>query len=184
MLWLKALHIVFVVTWFAGLFYIVRLFIYHAESATLPDPDRSVLQKQYRIMERRLWYGITWPSMVLVWLTGLGYAVDLYGVQWPGWLLVKLSFVGGLTVYHIVCHRMFKRFRDGAPTYSSYFLRLWNEVTTVFLLAIVFLVVLRSSLSWTGGLVALIVIVAALVSAAWLYRKRREAHQTDPSSKK
>ena len=63
--YLKALHIIFVVTWFAGLFYIVRLFIYHSEAESKPEPERSILQKQYKLMEKRLWYGITWPSMIL-----------------------------------------------------------------------------------------------------------------------
>ena len=65
-----SLHIIFIVTWFAGLFYIVRLFIYHTEAEAKPEPEKSILQNQYKIMEKRLWYGITWPSLVLTLIFG------------------------------------------------------------------------------------------------------------------
>src|ERR1700733_1607552 len=98
------LHIIFVVTWFAGLFYIVRLFIYHTEAEKKAEPEKSILQNQYKIMERRLWYGITWPSMILTYVFGCLSLYNLYGWNVPPWLLVKLTFVFGLTLYHIQNH--------------------------------------------------------------------------------
>ena len=177
MLWLKALHIVFVVTWFAGLFYIVRLFIYHTEAKTKPEPDAGILQRQYSIMERRLWLGITWPSMVLVWLSGVGYAWFLFGLSWPAWLILKFAFVVGLTLYHLRCQQMFSRFRNGTANYSSTRLRLWNEVTTLFLLAIVFIVVLRDTADWRWGLAGILILAAILFIAVLLYKKKRQQHE-------
>src|ERR1017187_5529456 len=99
--YLLALHIIFVVTWFSGLFYIVRLFVYHAEAEKKIEPEKSILQKQYKLMEKRLWYGITWPSMIGTYVFGFWMLYENYGLNIPAWLLLKLSFVFGLTLYHI-----------------------------------------------------------------------------------
>ena len=171
---LKSLHIVFVVTWFAGLFYIVRLFIYHSEAAEKPEPEKSILQKQYKLMEKRLWYGITWPSMVLTYIFGFWYAIELFGFYFPGWLLLKLAFVLGLTLYHFQCQRMFSFFQKDRFNYSSFSLRLWNEVTTIFLLAIVFIAVFRDTENWMLGFTGLVLISLLLLLAAFVYKKRRE----------
>ena len=93
-LYVLAFHIIFVVTWFAGLFYIVRLFIYHAEAEKKTEPERSILQKQYKLMEKRLWYGITWPSMLGTYILGGWLLYESYGINMPAWLLLKLAFVG------------------------------------------------------------------------------------------
>ena len=172
-LYIKSLHIIFVVTWFAGLFYIVRLFIYHSEAEAKPEPEKGILQNQYKVMERRLWYGITWPSMVLTYLFGFWYAFHLFGTDFPAWLWLKLSFVFGLTLYHFLCHRMFSSFQKGIIRHSSFVLRLWNEVTTVFLFAIVFIVVLKGSGEGWVGPIGLILIILLLVAAVFAYKKRR-----------
>jgi putative membrane protein len=172
-LYVKALHIIFVVTWFAGLFYIVRLFIYHAEADNAPAPEKEILQRQFKIMERRLMYGITWPSMILTWIFGVWLAITLYGAQFPGWLILKLGFVCGLTLYHFLCQRLMKAFQKDQIKYSSFALRLWNEVTTVFLFAIVFLVVLRDSSNWIWGVVGLVLISLVLFIAVRMYKKIR-----------
>ncbi|RYZ54014.1 MAG: protoporphyrinogen IX oxidase, partial [Chitinophagaceae bacterium] len=96
--YLKALHIIFIVTWFAGMFYIVRLFIYNAEAAEKGEPEKSILQKQFSIMIKRLWLGITWPSAILTllfgpWVMLQGNWGKTLGDEAGRWLLVKLCFV-------------------------------------------------------------------------------------------
>ncbi|MFT4680507.1 MAG: putative membrane protein [Flavobacteriales bacterium] len=171
--YIKALHIIFVITWFAGLFYIVRLFIYHAEAEKKPEPDRTILQTQYKLMEWRLWYIITWPSSILA----LVFGCTLFYLN-PGLLLVpamqlKLVFVAGLFCYQLVCQRILSNFRKGEVNWSSMKLRMWNEVATLFLFAIVFLVVLKDMLSWVYGLVGLIALAAMMMLGIKIYRKLR-----------
>ncbi|MHC2991126.1 protoporphyrinogen IX oxidase [Pontibacter sp. HJ8] len=173
--YIKALHIIFVVTWFAGLFYIVRLFIYFAEAAEKPEPERNILLNQFKIMQKRLWYGITWPSAVLTLIFGLTM-LYLYG-SIPGWLVWKLAFVVGLYVYHFLCHAIFKQQQQGIIRYTSTQLRIWNEVATLFLIAIVFLVVLKSTLSMVWGIVGLLLFSAILMLAIRIYKRVRESGQ-------
>ena len=175
-LYLKALHIIFIVTWFAGLFYIVRLFIYMMEAQEKEaEPAKSILLKQYRIMSKRLWYGITWPSAIITLLMGLGLLFSFgYQNAMPDWLWIKLAFVLGLYIYHFICHRQFRKLQQGETTWSSNKLRIWNEVATLFLIAIVFLVVLRSSLSMLYGIIGLIVFSALLMLAIRIYKHLRE----------
>ncbi|MBJ6119133.1 CopD family protein [Pontibacter sp. BT310] len=170
--YVKALHIIFVVTWFAGLFYIVRLFIYFAEAAEKPEPERTILQEQFKIMQKRLWYGITWPSAVLTLIFGLSMW-NLYGGT-PNWLIWKICFVIGLYVYHFLCHAIFKQQQQGTLKYTSTQLRIWNEVATLFLISIVFLVVLKSSLSMLWGIIGLILFSAILMLAIRIYKRTRE----------
>ena len=174
-LYLKALHIIFVVTWFAGLFYIVRLFIYHAEANQKEEPEKSILIKHFKVAEKRLWYGITWPSMILTYIFGFWMAYEMYGLSFPGWLLLKLAFVLGLTLYHFECHRMFRNLQNDNVKYTSFRLRMWNEVTTLFLFAIVFIVVLKDSGNWLWGIVGLLIFALLLLIAINIYRKRRQA---------
>ncbi len=170
-LYVKSLHVIFVVTWFAGLFYIVRLFIYFAEAAEKPEPEKSILQDQFKLMQRRLWYGITWPSAVLTLIFG-SWMLYLYG-SLPAWLLVKLSFVLGLFLYHYSCHRIFKQQQSGAVKYTSTQLRIWNEVSSLFLVSIVFLVIVKNSLSFVWGILGLIVFAAMLMLAIRIYKRLR-----------
>lgn len=169
--YVKSLHIIFVVTWFAGLFYIVRLFIYFAEAADKPEPDKTILQNQLQLMEKRLWYGITWPSAVLTLIFGTWMAY-LYG-SLPGWLLVKLGFVLGLFLYHLSCHRIFKQHTRGLVKQTPTQLRIWNEVATLFLVSIVFLVVLKNSVDFLWGVVGLILFAVILMLAIRIYKKIR-----------
>lgn len=174
-LYLKALHIIFVVTWFAGLFYIVRLFIYFTEASEKDEPERSILQKQFSVMQKRLWYGITWPSAILTLIFGSSIVISL-GLYnpFPGWLLWKLGFVVGLYVYHFLCHSIFKQQQQGMLKYTSTQLRIWNEVATLFLISIVFLVVLKNALSMVWGIVGLILFSAILMLAIRIYKRVRE----------
>ena len=172
--YLLALHIIFVVTWFAGLFYIVRLFIYHTEADKKPEPDRSVLINHFKGAERRLWYGITWPSMVLTYVFGFWMAFSNYSYYFTsGWFFIKLSFVFGLTLYHLQCGIMLRNLKLDRFKYSSFRLRLWNEVTTLFLFAIVFTVVLKERGNYVWGIIGLVIFALLLLAAANIYRKKR-----------
>lgn len=170
--YIKALHIIFVVTWFAGLFYMVRLFIYSAEANEKQEPEKTILFKQLALMQNRLWYIITWPSAVLTFIFG-GWLWYLYG-SLPTWLLVKLCFVLGLFLYHLSLHTIFKQQEKGIFKYSSQQLRMWNEVATLFLVIIVMLAVVKQMLSvaWAvGGMIAFAVV---LMIAIKLYKKYRK----------
>jgi putative membrane protein len=169
--YVKALHIIFVVTWFSGLFYIVRLFIYNREANDKTEPERSILQKQFSIMIKRLWFGITWPSAVLTLIFGL-WMWHLLGAL-PVWLMVKLGFVIGLFVYHFTLHFIYNQQTAGIFNYSSQQLRIWNEVATIFLVAIVMLVVVKQALSWLWGLLGLAAFIVALMSAIKIYKSIR-----------
>lgn len=175
MLYLKALHIIFVVTWFAGLFYIVRLFVYHAEAANTPEPARSVLMDHFKGAERRLWYGITWPSAILSWIFGLWLGYSYYGWDFPDWLLLKFVFVLGLSVYHLWCGRTYRQLKEDKILWSGTAFRIWNEVATLFLVSIVFIVVLKDTLEWLKGLGGLVLFTAALLIAIRMYKRFRES---------
>ncbi|WP_341834051.1 CopD family protein [Chitinophaga pollutisoli] len=169
---IKALHIIFIVTWFAGLFYIVRLFVYFTEAQEMEEPQRSILQDQYRIMMKRLWFGITWPSAILTLVFGPWMAFLLGSI--PVWLWIKLAFVLGLYFYFFFLHGIYKDLHAGVVKRSSTQLRVWNEVATIFLVAIVFLVVLKSFLSMIWSMVGLIIFTACLMVAIKVYKRVRE----------
>jgi protoporphyrinogen IX oxidase len=169
--YIKALHIIFIVTWFSGLFYIVRLFIYNAEAAEKEEPERSILHKQFAIMIKRLWFGITWPSAVLTLIFGPWMWIMLDAL--PQWLMFKLAFVVGLYAYHFTLHAIYKQQMHGVFKYSSQQLRVWNEVATIFLVAIVMLVTVKQSLSFVWGLVGLTGFVIILMSAIKIYKALR-----------
>ena len=171
--YIKALHIIFVICWFAGLFYIVRLFVYFAEAESKPEIEKNILQAQFKIMQRKLWYIITWPAMIGTWVFGMWMAIELYGFIYPTWLKLKIAFVFGLTLYHLLCGLILNQQKNGIVKYSSFKLRLWNEVSTLFLVAIVFLVVLRNALNWLYGVVGLILLGLLLTLAVRVYRKLR-----------
>jgi protoporphyrinogen IX oxidase len=182
MIYILPLHIIFVVTWFAGLFYIVRLFIYHTEADKKPEPEKSILQAQYKIMERRLWYGITWPSMILTYIFGTTLLYYYYGLHIPPWLLVKLTFVFGLTLYHFQNHALYRRLSKNRITWTSFQLRLWNELATVFLVAIIFIVILGDghhefggdTVSPIWGVIGFLLFAFLLWGAVMIYKKARE----------
>ncbi|MDE3236702.1 MAG: CopD family protein [Bacteroidota bacterium] len=177
-LYLKALHIIFVVTWFAGLFYMPRLFIYNTEANEKEEAVKIVLRDQFSVMMKRLWYGITWPSAILTLIFG---TTVLFQGGWSNivftpdgrWLLIKLIFVVFLYVYHHTIHFIFKQEMRGIFKYSSQQLRIWNEVATIFLIAIIMLVVVKQSISLVWGLVGLILFIALLMSAIKVYKNIR-----------
>jgi putative membrane protein len=177
--YLKALHIIFIVTWFAGLFYIVRLFIYNREAQDKAEPERSILQKQFGLMSRRLWFGITWPSAVITLILG---PLVMWNAGWDRllfdqagqWLLIKLAFVVLLYIYHFTLHSIFRQQAAGVFKYSSQQLRVWNEVATILLVAIVMLATVKQSISLVWGLAGLTGLIIILMSAIKIYKGVRK----------
>lgn len=138
MLWVKALHIIFVITWLSGLFYLPRLFVYHAMSNDQLSIDR------FKIMERKLYYGITWPSGILATAFGIWLlSFNFQGYLSLGWMHAKLALVFLLWCYHFACGYYYKRFNMNTNKHSHVFFRWFNEVPVVFLIAIVILVVVK-----------------------------------------
>lgn len=166
--YIKALHIIFIVTWFSGLFYMVRLFVYHTEAGERPEPEKSILQQQFRLMIRRLWLGITWPSAILTLIFGPWMMILLGGV--PAWLAIKLCFVVGLYGYHFSLQAIYNKQMKGVFRFSSQQLRIWNEVATIFLVAIVMLATVKQNMSWAWGLLGLVCFVVLLMSAIRIYK--------------
>ena len=180
--YLKALHIIFVVTWFAGMFYMPRLFIYNTEAAEKDEVARTALRREFSIMMKRLWFGITWPSAILTLIFGLvvmfkgGWSSILFTTE-ARWLLVKLGFVLLLYGYHFSIHTIYKQQMAGVFKYSSQQLRMWNEVATVFLVAIVMLATVKQSISFVWGLVGLAAFVIVLMSAIRIYKIARQKNK-------
>ena len=168
---IKALHIIFIVTWFSGLFYIIRLFIYHTEALEKKDEGSTILTDQFKIMEKRLWYGITWPSAILT-LIFASYLLYL-SPSWlkQGWMHIKLSFVLLLYLYQFYSHKLFLDMQRDVCKFKSGTLRIYNEAATVFLVAIIFLVVLKNQTDWVWGLVGLAIFAAVLMLAIKIYKK-------------
>lgn len=170
----KSLHIIFVVTWFAGLFYIVRLFVYHAEARLKTDNEQRVLIPQFQLMQRRLWYIISWPSMILALIFGFWMLYLLPGYLQQGFMHVKLGLVLLLVIYHFYCHYHFKLLQRNAVSLSSHGYRLLNEGATILLIAIVFVIVLRSAIDWVWGVVGIMGVALLLMAAVKWYKKLRE----------
>lgn len=174
MLYAKSIHIIFMVSWFAALFYQVRLFVYFAETKDLPEVEKNVLQKQYKIMQGRLWNIIGWPSAILTVLSALYMLYEVPAYLKMPWMHVKLFFVVLLLLYHMSCQMIMQQQRQGIIKYSSTQLRIWNEVATIILFSVVFLVVLKDALNWIYGLGALMGISITLMIAIKWYKKQRE----------
>ena len=171
--YIKAFHLIFVITWFAGLFYIPRLFIYHIEATQKDSNEAAVLVPQLKLMAKRLWTIICRPSAILatafaIWLLILNPSLLLLQ-----WMLIKLGFVGLLVVYHLITHQMYRALQNDNVRYSSNFMRLWNEGATLLLFAIVFLAILKTSFDWVYGLVGLIGLGIVLMLGIRLYKRMR-----------
>jgi len=170
--YIKALHIIFIITWFSGLFYIVRLFVYNAEANLKPEPARTILLKQFGTMQKRLWYGITWPSAILTLIFGI-WMWQLYGSM-PQWLMIKLFFVLGLYIYHVSLHFILLQQQNENFRWSSQQLRMWNEVATLFLITIVMVAVVKQLLSVAWAIAGLLVFSFLLLLAIRVYKRYRE----------
>ena len=157
----------------AGLFYIVRLFIYHTEAQVKPEQERQILSAQFEIMERKLMNIITTPAMLLTLVAGIMMVIANPVLMEMPWLQVKLCFVAGLIGYHFICIYKMKQMRNGVYTWTSTQLRIWNEVATIFLFAIAFLAVLKDAVNWIYGMVGLILFTLIIMSAVKIYKYYR-----------
>ncbi|MDA9221883.1 CopD family protein [Methylophilaceae bacterium] len=135
MLWMKSLHIIFMVTWFAGLFYLPRLYVYHAET------QDKISHERFKIMERKLFYGIMTPGGILTIFFGLLLIIN-YDYQ-GAWLTYKLILVGLLVIYHYYCWKYLNLFKNKHNNHSHIFYRIFNEIPVIILIVIVFLVIYK-----------------------------------------
>jgi putative membrane protein len=172
---LKSLHIIFVVSWFAGLFYLPRLLVYHVEAQDKDEPEKSILEKQFEKMQKLLFNAIMIPAMFLTWITGLSliYVAWLSSFASQGWLHLKLAFVVAITIYHFVCRHLILQFRKGNFLLSGPQLRLFNEIATILLVAVVFLVVAKNTLDWMYGLGGFVIFAIVIMAAVTIVKKIR-----------
>lgn len=174
-LYIKSIHIVFVVTWFAALFYMVRLFIYTVEAQNKPETEKNILTEQLLTMQKKLWFIIGWPGAIGATVFGFWMIFTnwSYYLAQP-WMWLKLIFVGFLILYHMQCHFIYNKQRKNIFKWNSFQLRLYNELATVFLVAIVFLVVVKSTGSLVWSLLGLFLFAALLMAFVTIYRNMRE----------
>jgi putative membrane protein len=173
--YILALHIIFVVCWFAGLFYIVRLFIYQTEANQKSETEKNILIPQFQLMQKRLWYGITWPSAILTITFGLWmYFSNLEYYLHQPWMHVKLGFVGLLLIYQLRCQQIFNFMQKNCYRGTSLRLRIFNEIATILLFAIVFVVVVKSSGGFIWGILALMLLTGIIMAGVFIYKKQRE----------
>ena len=173
-LYIKALHVVFVVCWFAGLFYIVRLFIYTKEANEKEEPARGILTAQLLLMQKKLWYIITWPSAIGTVIFGSWMLYENSVLLTQPWMWLKLICVGLLILYHLQCGMIFKQQSAGIFKFSSFKLRLFNELATILLVGIVFLVIVKSSSGLVWGMLGLFIFAALLMAGVFIYKKQRQ----------
>jgi putative membrane protein len=173
-LYIKALHVIFVVCWFAGLFYMVRLFIYTKEANEKKEPARTILIEQLLLMQRKLWFIITWPAGIGTFVFGVWMLYLNPAILTFQWMWLKLVFVGLLALYHLKCHAYHKQQKSGTYNVSSFKLRLFNELATIFLVAIVFLIIVRSTNGLIWGLIGLFIFAVLLMGGVFIYKKYRQ----------
>lgn len=171
--YVKALHIIFVVCWFAALFYMVRLFIYTTEAQKKDDVARPILTQQLLIMQKKLWYIIGWPGMIGTFIFGGWMLIMNVTLLSLPWMWLKLIAVVLLALYHLECQRIYSQQNQGVFKYSSFRLRMFNELATVFLVAIVFLVIVKSTSGLLWGLLGLIAFAGVLMLSVTIYKKSR-----------
>ncbi|NEU71892.1 protoporphyrinogen oxidase HemJ [Hassallia byssoidea VB512170] len=171
--WFKAFHIIGIVVWFAGLFYLVRLFIYHVEANQEPEPARTILKNQYQIMEKRLYSIITTPGMLLTVAMAIGLLTTEPEVLKQTWLHVKLGFVALLLGYHHYCKRLMKQLAVDECRWSSKQLRALNEAPSLMLVVIVLLAIFKDSLPTDITVWVIVAMIIAMVATIQLYAKKR-----------
>ncbi len=172
-LYFKALHIFFVIAWFAGLFYVPRLFIYHIEASKRDNPEKDILTKQLKIMTRRLWYIISWPSAILSILFGILMLTINSTLLGDSWMIAKLFLVLLLIIYHFITHVFFKKLQRNEIEKSSFFMRIWNEVPTLILFIIILLATFKGGLTTLSVIINVISLLALLFVGIKLYQRYR-----------
>lgn len=171
--WFKAFHLIGVVVWFAGLFYLVRLFVYHAEANEQPEPARTILKNQYQIMEKRLYNIITTPGMLVTVAMAIGLISTEPEILKSGWLHIKLAFVVLLIGYHHFCSRIMKQLAKDECKWSGQQFRALNEAPTVLLVIIVMLAVFKNQLPLDLTTWVIVALVIAMAASIQLYAKKR-----------
>jgi putative membrane protein len=172
-LYIKALHLIFVITYFAGLFYMPRLMVYMVEAAERPQSEADIIIPQLQLMMRRLWQIITVPSAILGLIFGLWMLWINPFLLGKSWMLVKLVFVGLLILYHLQTHRFYKAFLQRNCQRSASFFRIWNEGATLILFAVIFLAILKDSIHWIFGLLGLFGLTFLLMLGIRVYKLYR-----------
>lgn len=171
--WFKAFHLIGVVVWFAGLFYLVRLFVYHAEAELEPEPARGILKKQYEIMEQRLYSIITTPGMLVTVAMAIGLISTEPEILKSTWLHIKLAFVVLLIGYHHFCKKIMKKLAAGECKLTGQQFRALNEAPTILLVLIVLLAVFKNSLPLDATTWLIVALVVAMAASIQLYAKKR-----------
>ncbi len=176
-LWLKSLHIIGVIVWFSGLFYLVRLFIYHEESRSMPDQLKKAFNDQYTLMEKRLANIITTPGMILA----LSMAICMVIMQpsWLSekWLQIKILFVLGLVIYHVYCYKIMNSLQKGISKISAKNLRLLNELPTLLLFIIVLLVIFKNNFPTSVATWSVFALIIFMLASIQLYAKIRKKNE-------
>ena len=167
----KSLHLIFMVCWFAGLFYVVRLFIYHKEANTKKESTKQILQDQYTLMSKRLLSIITWPSAALTTIFGVSMLIENPIYLQQSWMHVKLSFIILLWLYTYSCQIIYNQMTIGQITTTEVKLRVWNEVATLLMFSIIFMAVLKNSISWVYATFSLLSLALLLMILIKLYKK-------------
>lgn len=171
----KLIHIVGFVAWFAGLFYLVRMFVYHTEAYDFEEPKKDILRSQFNVMEWRVYSIICNPAMMITWTFGI-LTIYMYGYEWFAtnyWLHTKIVLLILLTVYHLYCKSLIKKLETGKTGFTSTQFRLFNEVPTILLIAIVALAVFKNATNPIILIASIVGIVVLLVVMTKLYKKKR-----------
>lgn len=165
------------VSWFAGILYMVRLFIYHVEARDKSENEKSILTAQFKIMEKRLWYIISWPAMILTAVFGIWMLIENPVLLKQGFMHIKLTLVVGLILYHLGLHSIFLKLQKDEGNYRSEKLRILNEIGTIFLVSIIFVVVMKNTFDWVYGLIGFFglgILLMILIKAYKKYRSKNE----------
>jgi protoporphyrinogen IX oxidase len=172
-LWYKAFHLVGIVSWFAGMFYLPRLFVYHAEAYEQPEPARSILTQQYQIMEKRLYSIIMTPAMLLTIAMAIGLVSTEPEILQQPWLHIKLLCVAILLGYHHLCGRIMKKFAANECKMTGQQFRWFNEFPTVFFVIVVMLAVFKNNLPTSGTAWTIFGMCVAMAAIIQLYARKR-----------
>jgi putative membrane protein len=179
--WFKAFHIVGMVCWFAGMFYLPRLFVYHAEAYERPEPARSILTSQYQVMEKRLYSIIMTPAMLLTIAMAIGLVTTEPAVMKEPWMHIKLGCVLLLVGYHHYCKRIMKKLAANECKMTGQHFRWFNEIPTVFFVIVVLLAVFKNNLPLDLTTWLIVTMIVGMVAAIQLYarNRRRASEQVD-----
>jgi protoporphyrinogen IX oxidase len=178
--WFKAFHLIGIVVWFAGLFYLVRLFVYHVEASQQPEPAQTILKTQYEIMEKRLYKIITTPGMVMTVTMAIGLIFTKPDILKLGWLHIKLVFVALLLAYHFLCGWIMKQLEKGECQWTGQQFRAFNEVPTILLVIIILLAVFQKNLPLDLTTLLVVTLIITITVSIQLYTKKRYRQQENP----